>query len=288
VATRWPICAPPSRGDGGASNGPGASNGRPEMAIVRLIGHQISYSASPAMHSAAFATLGFDHHYELADVTADDLRATVEALRSDDVLGANVTVPHKAAVMPLLDDVDEPARRADAVNTIVSRDGRLIGSNTDVPAISDEIRRLRPRLRHAVILGAGGAARAVALALNEIGAPDPLIISRSNWSQLAGALAEADLVINATPVGTNSDESPLDPALLHPGLALLDLVYRPSPTRLVHDSRARGAEARAGAGVLLGQGWRSLEAWLSVEMSESVKTAMADALAQELGSGVDV
>jgi shikimate dehydrogenase len=258
------------------------------MATVRLLGEQISYSASPAMQDAAFDALGLGHDYELIDVTADDLPRAVAALRDETVLGANVTVPHKAAVIPLLDEIEPLAERAGAVNTIVNLNGRLVGSNTDIPAIAEEIRRVRDRPRAAVVLGAGGAARAVAVALNEVGAAEPTMVSRQMWPRLTELLAEADLLVNATPVGTNSDESPVDQQLLHSGLAVLDLVYRPSPTRLVHDARACGLEARAGAGVLLGQGWRSLEAWLSISLSDSVKRAMADALSGELGAGADV
>jgi shikimate dehydrogenase len=258
------------------------------MATVRLLGEHISYSASPAMHGAAFEALGLSHEYELVDVTADDLPRAVAALRDDSVLGANVTVPHKAAVIPFLDEIEPLADRAGAVNTIVNRDGRLTGSNTDIPAIADEIRRVRDAPRNSVVLGAGGAARAVAAALSEMGAVEPTMVSRAMWSQLTDLLAEADLLVNATPVGTNEDESPVDQSVLHRGLAVLDLVYRPSPTRLVHDARACGLEARAGAGVLLGQGWRSLDAWLSMTVSDSVKRAMADALSQELGAGADV
>src|SRR3954468_2137681 len=100
------------------------------------------------MHSAAFATLGLDHQYELADVSGDDLAAAVAELREEDFLGANVTVPHKQTVIGLLDEVEPLAHEADAVNVIVKRDGRLLGVNTDVPAIADEIRRLLPDPRH--------------------------------------------------------------------------------------------------------------------------------------------
>lgn len=263
------------------------------MGTVALIGQGIAFSASPAMHTAAFAALGLDHVYELADLPAEDLPAAMEALRSSDFLGANVTVPHKSAVIDFLDEVDDLASRADAINTVVNRDGRLLGSNTDVPAMADEIVHLRDAPRRAVILGAGGAARAVTIALEQVGAQTTLV-SRSGgpgavaWTELRRLIEDADILVNATPVGTNSDESPLDARLFHQGLAVLDLVYRPSPTRLVHDARMHGLEARAGAGVLLGQGWRSLETWLDIEVSEDVKIAMADALAAELGAGADV
>ena len=263
------------------------------MGVVRLLGLGIAYSASPHMQRAAFAALGLDHRYELADVTAEELPAAVEGLRADGVLGANVTVPHKAAVLPLLDEVDELAMRVDAVNTIVARDSRLAGSNTDIPALVDEIGRLGVHSR-AVVLGAGGAARAVGLALEVVGVSDVTYVSRSGaegsarWDLLPGLLSQGGLLVNATPVGTGSDESPVPADLLHPGLAVLDLVYRPSPTRLVHDARACGAVARSGAGVLLGQGWRSLEAWLGISVTVGVRAAMADALSAELGQGADV
>jgi len=240
------------------------------------------------MHAAAFVTLGLDHHYEVADVSATELAKLLATLRDAAYLGANVTAPHKAAVMEHLDEIEPLAERADAVNTIVNQGGRLVGSNSDVPAIVDQVGRLRSAPRNAVILGAGGAARAVAIALAELGAPEPAMVSRATWSQLPTLLADADLVINATPVGTNSDACPIDPALLHDGLAVLDLVYRPSPTRLVHEARSRGLEARAGAGVLLAQGWRSLATWLQIDVSDVVKRAMADALSAELGAGADV
>jgi shikimate dehydrogenase len=264
------------------------------MGTLRLLGQHISYSASPAMHTAAFAMLGLDHQYELADVEASELEAAVDALRDGGILGANVTVPHKAAVMDLLDAVDDVAADAGAVNTIVSRDGRLFGSNTDVAAIVDEIRRLRPAPQSVVVLGAGGAARAVQVALETVGAQAVTLVSPSgrggaaSWSELPRVIADADLLVNATPVGTNHDDSPVGSSILHRGLAVLDLVYRPSPTRMVHDARACGLEARAGAGVLLGQGWRSLETWLGVTIGEEVKRAMADALSAELGAGADV
>lgn len=258
------------------------------MSSVVLIGQGIRYSASPAMHSAAFAALGLDHRYELVDVERDDLPDAVAALRDAEVLGANVTVPHKAAVMPLLDEIDALAQRAEAVNTIVRRDGRLVGSNTDIPSLADEMRLLAGNPRSAVILGAGGAARGAAIALAELGATDVVAVSRAMWSRVPELVRSADLLVNASPIGTNSDESPIDPAFFHRGLAVLDLVYRPSPTRLVHDARACGLEAHAGAGVLLGQGWRSLEDWLGIEVSLGVKRVMADALAAELGAGADV
>jgi shikimate dehydrogenase len=244
----------------------------------RLLGQGIAYSASPAMMMAAFAALGLPHRYVLMDVAPDDVSVAVAGLRSADAGGANVTVPHKAAVAALMDELSDVAREADAVNVVVRNGSRLVGHNTDLPATVDALRRLRPGgIGHAVVLGAGGAGRAVQLALAYVGAGQTSILRRSDGSmaRLEDELAEADLLVNATPVGTGSDESPVPAALLRPDLAALDLVYRPSPTRLVREARAAGAAAEAGAGILLGQACRSLELWLGgVVPVESMRAAL--------------
>lgn len=264
------------------------------MGVVYLIGRHIYYSASPPMQNAAFAALGLDHTYEMADVSVDDLPRAVADLRKPDCLGANVTTPHKAAALELLDEVEPLARQANAINTIVPRKGRLLGFNTDIPAIAEQVEALRASPRKAVVLGRGGAARAVAIALESAGAQQVTLVSRAGgegsvpWEELPELVRDADLLVNATPVGTDANDSPIPAALLHADLAVLDLVYRPSPTRLVRDARAAGGSARGGAGVLFGQGWRSLEKWLGREVSDKVRQAMAAALRLELGKGADV
>jgi shikimate dehydrogenase len=253
----------------------------------RLLGHGIAYSASPAMMTAAFTALGLPHRYVLADVPPEGVAEAVEGLRSPGAGGANVTVPHKAAVAALVDEVSDDARAADAVNVVVCDGERLFGHNTDLPATVDALERLRPGgIGHAVVLGAGGAGRAVGLALSRVGARRVTVLRRSDGSiaRLPDELATADLLVNASPVGTGSDESPVPVELLRPGLAVLDLVYRPSPTRLVREARAVGAPAEAGAAILLGQAWRSLELWLGVPAPVE---AMRAALDDELGSRSD-
>jgi shikimate dehydrogenase len=252
-----------------------------------LLGTGIAYSASPAMMTAAFASLGLSHTYRLVDVPGDRVAEEIERLRAPDTGGANVTTPHKGIAAQLVDELSADARRAGAVNCIVTRDGRLRGHNTDLPALVDEIRVLHSDgPRSAVVLGGGGAARAVLLALEDAGAREVVSLTRSDgsWGRMAQALAAADLVVNATPVGTGSDESPVAADLLRPDLAVLDLVYRPSPTRLVREARAAGAPARAGGGMLLGQAVRSLELWLG---QPAPVEAMRDALRASVGDGVD-
>jgi shikimate dehydrogenase len=253
----------------------------------QLLGQGIAYSASPAMMNAAFEHLRLPHRYVLADVRDAEVEATVAGLREDDAGGANVTVPHKAAVAALMDELSESAREADAVNTVVTDGGRLIGHNTDLPATIDAIGELCPTgVRRAVVLGAGGASRAVQLALTKSGAPSVAVLRRSDGSiaRLEAEAASADLLVNATPVGTGSDDSPVPVGMLRPDLSVLDLVYRPSPTRLVREARTVGANAVAGGTILLGQAWRSLELWLGRPAPIEVMRA---ALMAELGGAAD-
>ena len=249
---------------------------------VVLLGEGMGYSASPAMHNAAFAALGLPWRYELRDVPAEALPAALAELRAATLRGANLTRPHKGRVLGLLDELDPLAERVGAVNTIVATDGRLAGHDTDVPAIAAEIARLG-RFRSAVVLGRGGAALAAAAALADAGATVELV-GRDRWADVPALVADADVLVNATPVGTASDESPIDAALLRRDLAVLDLVYRPSPTRLVRDARAAGAQARGGAGVLLSQAALSFALWTGMPAPVEV---MREALLAELGPEAD-
>jgi shikimate dehydrogenase len=250
-------------------------------ALAVLLGHGIGYSASPAMHNAAFAALQIDARYELRDVEADALAAEVDALRRDHWLGANVTKPHKLAVCELVDGLGSEVERLGATNTIVRDGDRLLAHNTDLAALAAE---LPARPRRAVVLGAGGASRAAVAALADAGCTDITVVDRAHWPGMAGALDGADLLINATPIGTGSGDSPVVAELLRPDLAVLDLVYRPSPTRLVREARGAGAVARGGAGMLLRQAAASFELWTGRPAPIDV---MRDALRAELGPGTD-
>jgi shikimate dehydrogenase len=254
------------------------------MRRVLLLGRQIGYSASPAMLNAAFAAAGGDARYELADLTPDELAGVLAGLRDGSALGANVTQPHKLAATALMDLLSPEAERLGAINTIVARDGRLTGHNTDLPALRAELRELMPR-RHAVVLGAGGASRAAQAALADLGGVSVELVDRGRWSKIPGLLAGADLLVHATPVGTGNDETPVPASLLRPELAVFDLVYRPSPTRLVREARAVGATARAGAGMLLRQAAAAYELWTGRAAPLEVMRA---ALRHELGEASDV
>ncbi|HEY4888310.1 MAG TPA: shikimate dehydrogenase [Candidatus Dormibacteraeota bacterium] len=239
---------------------------------VFLLGHDISYSRSPDMHNAAFRAIGLDWTYERLDVSPGDLPTALKGLRQPDVAGANVTIPHKQAVMQHMDSIDPEAVRARAVNTIVRDGDRLVGSNTDIAAIRSAIESvgLEPKGAKAVILGAGGSARAAAVALE--GAHITFVSRHLEAANVPGrAIAwddvslhaltrSADVLVNATPLGRR-DEMPIRPAALPREGAVIDLVYVTGGTPLVRKARSLGLRTADGWEILLAQGARSFEAW---------------------------
>lgn len=241
-----------------------------------LLGHGIAYSASPALQNAAFRAAGLDWSYEILDVPPDQLPAAVESLRDPAVSGANVSIPHKVAVMPLLDALEGEAAVAGAVNTIRSQGDRLIGSNTDVTGVRVALGAVgvEPQGARAVLLGVGGSARAAAVALRgadltfvarrpEAGAGLPGRVL--NWSDPAwrSFVRHADLLLNATPLGRRG-EMPLRPAYLPPRGAVIDLVYVTGGTPLVRRARQLGLRCADGWAVLLAQGAAAFQAWTSL------------------------
>lgn len=252
-----------------------------------LIGNPVAHSRSPLMHNAAFAALGIDAAYELWLTEENEIPERVASLRQPDILGANVTVPHKQAVMPYCDRLTETARRIGAVNTIIPRDGELLGDNTDAYGFAQSVREVageRP-FRHALVLGAGGAARAVIVALQDLGVGRLTIANRTHAKaqELASELsvpdlppfeavalasireelpAEVDLLVNSTSIGWHGDETPVAPELLatlDSAALVVDLTYR--ETALLRDARANGNAVIDGSGMLLHQGVRAFELW---------------------------
>lgn len=258
------------------------------MRTFHLFGQGISYTASPPIQHAALAALGLDHRYIVVDTNPDEFPELARGLRGSGG-GANVTIPFKEAAHDLVDELSEDARQMRAVNTIVVDGERLIGHNTDLPAIEDELRGLAPGgITRGVVLGAGGASRAVQLALTRQGA-EVIVAQRRDGTlgRLDELLPGADLLVNCTPVGTASGELPLDRALLRPDLRVFDLIYRPAPTTLVTAARQAGATARGGGGMLVGQAWRSLGHWLErdgVSVGPEIAEPMLAALRKELES----
>ena len=253
-----------------------------------LFAHPAGHSVSPAMHNAALAALAIDARYEALDVPPERLGEAVADLRRPEVAGANVTIPHKRAVMPWLDVLSADARAVGAVNTITVDGGRLVGDNTDGAGFLRGLAELgvAPRGASCVVLGAGGAARAVAHALLRSGARVALhnrgrrraealaralagagTVTVLAAGELAGAVAAADLLVQATPVGmegTAPGASPLAPGVLPRAGAVIDLVYRPPETPLLAAARAAGLRTQSGLPMLLHQGALAFERWFGV------------------------
>ena len=269
------------------------------MATVYLLGHPVAHSLSPAMHNAAFLALGLPHRYETRDVEPDRLDDVVEALRGDDVLGANVTIPHKERVLRYMDEAGKEARQVGAVNTIVRRGARLVGENTDVYGFERAISEPRPATdvklfvgETVLVLGAGGAARACAVVLLERG-NDVRIANRSRLRAeqlIAGIevdgrrptavlwptsedLATVDGVVNATPLGLHG-EDPLAGMELREHLRVVDLVPTAAATPLVKRARAvKNVVVVDGLLVLLYQAARSFTLWTGREAPLAVMRA---------------
>ncbi len=268
------------------------------MKRAGVIGYPLGHSLSPAIVQAAFDAIGLEARYEAWPTPPEELESRLGSLRDGDVLGANVTIPHKETVMPLLDWVDERAGRVGAVNTIANEGGRLAGHNTDVAGFDRALREdagFEPKGKRVAMLGAGGAARAVAIALIDGGVstiavtgpiPEQLEKLIADLRGIAGsgvapsatdwldgaflrALPEADLLVNCTPVGMQGSEmegeSPIAADHLPDGIVVFDLVYNPPETPLVLAARERGAKAVSGLGMLVYQAAESFRLWTGRE-----------------------
>lgn len=276
-----------------------------------VIGHPLGHSISPALFDAAFRAAGMDATYEKWDTEADVLEGRVNALRAGDFLGANVTIPHKQAVVPLIDATSDVATRAGAVNTIVHDRDKLVGHNTDVGGFARALREagFDARAKRAMILGAGGAARAVGLALLEAGAETIFVIGRHprKTEQVALALKpltptgttitwaywgdgsylrtlrDAHLVVNCTPIGVagsaDADVSPVAPDLMHAGSHYFDLVYNPAETPFLRAAKEAGGTPVPGLAMLVYQAAESFKLWTGRDADTGAMFAAArDAL----------
>jgi shikimate dehydrogenase len=265
--------------------------------LAAVIGHPVRHSLSPALHNAAFAATGLDWAYLAFDVAEGHAPDALAAMRTFGLGGLSVTMPHKAAVAAAVDECSPAAAALGAVNCVVPRGGRLVGENTDGGGFLDallDVGSFSPEGRRCVVLGAGGAARAVVLALADAGAADVAVVNRTvARAEVAAALAgrrgrtgtadevaDADLVVNATSLGmagAGDGALPCDPARLGPGQVVVDLVYEPLDTPLLVAARARGAEARDGLGMLLHQAARAFTAWTGVPAPVGAMDAAARA-----------
>ncbi len=269
--------------------------------LLGVIGHPIAHTLSPKMHNASFEASGLDYVYVAMDVKPEYLRAAVDGLRALGFRGFNVTMPHKEAILPLLDRTDEVARISGSVNTVVVEEGRLHGTNTDGRGFMDACRELGVGFDGAKLLlvGAGGAAAAIAASVLEEGVTDLRILNRSPWraEQLrhrlqrahpdadiavhplsdVGACLGVDVIVNATYLGMKDDDPlPIPARCLEANIAVCDAVYRPGgETGLIRLARERGLRAVPGERMLLYQGVQAQRMWTGKEPDVA---AMSDAL----------
>lgn len=287
---------------------------------IALLGHPVSHSISPAFQQAAFDALGIDARYEAWDTPAAELQVAVERLRSRSALGANVTVPHKVAVLRLIDELDGTVEFVGAANTIVNRDGRLHATNTDITGILSALEGADAELAgtNVVILGAGGAARAAVVAMRQAGVARVTIANRTEAraeslivlggsdldvrtcpldtasERLRVSVSAARLVIQTTSLGMRHgpDEAatPVPARMMHAGQLAFDLVYTPERTPFLAAAEQAGAQTLGGLAMLIHQGAAAFRLWTGQEpplsvMFEAARTAL-DATADAPDTGM--
>ena len=262
--------------------------------VCGVIGDPIEHTISPVMHNAAFRELGLDYIYVPFHVKAPELAQAVEGIRALNIRGCNVTIPHKVAVIPLLDGLDPLAEKIGAVNTVVNEGGSLRGYNTDAEGFLRALleQGVEPGGKGIAVLGAGGASRAISYILAERDARLTVLNRREelDWAEtlswriqhdlgrevgvlehndagLAEALAGAEVLVNATSVGMSPDdgETPVPARLLRAGMVVFDIVYNPVKTRLLWEAGEAGARTIAGIDMLAWQGALAFEKWTGRE-----------------------
>lgn len=274
--------------------------------LLCLLGYPASHSISPKMHTLAAALNGLDYVYLAKDVEPDRLKDTVEALRTLGVRGFNLTMPHKEAILPMLDEITEASKLCQSVNTVVNEDGKLIGHTTDGTGYMESLRDGGYHIegKDMTILGCGGAARSIIVqaaldgvrkitivkrnhkAKNETFGHDPSYLDAVRFAERichgtkaqtkviefedAAAVKEAVdhsvILVNATPVGMKEDVSPIDPSVLRSDLIVSDIIYHPAKTRLLKDAEAVGASFINGYYMLLFQGAAAFKLWTGTDM----------------------
>ncbi len=262
--------------------------------LCGIIGDPIEHTMSPAMHNAVFKKMELDYLYVPFRVKTEELGKAIEGMKALNIRGINVTIPHKVAVIQLLDELDHLAEKIGAVNTIVNDGGLLRGYNTDGAGFLQALleKRIEPQGKNIVILGAGGASRAISFFLADSGA-HLVILNRLlelDWAKelasrlshifarevealelnrenLVGAIGKANILVNATSVGMTPDidETPVTSDLLRPDLIIFDIVYNPIKTRLLREAEAAGAKTISGLDMLIWQGALAFEKWTGLK-----------------------
>ncbi|MGB3493074.1 MAG: shikimate dehydrogenase [Elainellaceae cyanobacterium] len=279
--------------------------------LLGVIGDPVSHSLSPVMHNAAIAHLGVDYVYLPLPVKADQLHTALEGFAAIGLRGFNITIPHKQHIMPLLTEISEAAQAIGAVNTVWHTEAGWSGTNTDVDGFKAPLAALDRDWSStpALVLGNGGAARAVVVACAQLGVPSIQVVGRSldklvafkqswensfveplmtvhHWDALEQLLPSARLIVNTTPVGMAHDASasPLSPdltALMSPEAIAYDLIYTPRPTRFLKEAAEQGAIAIDGLEMLVQQGAAALKIWLRQDVPVDI---MRDSLLSQMAS----
>lgn len=256
--------------------------------IVGLFGYPVKHTASPEMHNAVFKALGINFVYLPFEISPASLKHAVQSLPYLGIKGVNLTIPHKINVLPYLDWISKDACVAKAVNTVVVKGKKLYGYNTDIPGFTEDLKKnagIDLKGKEIFLLGAGGAGRAVAIALAKekaakINIADSisskalslLKILKSNYpdvgleyvsgNKISGAVCQSQIFINATPLGMKKDDPlPLKKEWLNKGKIIYDLVYTPYPTKLLAAGQERGAKVISGIGMLARQAAGSFYLW---------------------------
>ena len=258
-----------------------------ETRLCCIIGNPVEHSLSPVMQNAAFEALNLDFVYVALRVRREELRDVIIGVRSLNLFGLNVTMPHKKAILKYLDEISPTARSVGAVNTILNDKGRLMGYNTDGIGAMNALKEngIPPNGKKLLLLGAGGAGKSIAFSAAQK-VDELVLLNRTHQKarKLAKALRrvnknvkdnklsneileeelkDTDILVNATSVGMhpNINKSPVPKSLLHPNLWVMDIIYAPLETKLVKDAKARGANLISGVEMLIYQGAASFEIW---------------------------
>ncbi len=280
--------------------------------LLGVIGDPVEHSLSPVMHNSAIAHLGLDYIYLPLPVKRGDLEKAIAGFEAIGLVGFSITIPHKQAILPLLSAVSSPGQMVGAVNTVWRTKAGWSGTNTDVEGFLAPLKTLEREWSQItpVILGNGGAARAVVAGCAELGCPEILVVGRNqqkleqfkqswadsslqatlkvhSWAELPGLVSTTELLVNTTPVGMtpNIDRSPVDPAViekLSPNAIAYDLIYTPNPTQFLKQAQSQGAIAIDGLEMLVQQGAAALQIWLQQPVPVDV---MRQSLRQHLGLG---
>ena len=260
--------------------------------LLGVIGHPVEHSLSPAMHNAAIANLGLDYVYLPFPIAPKNLKTALDGFAAIGVVGFSITIPHKQVILPLLSDITPIAQAVGAVNTVVRKDNQWLGTNTDVDGFISPLRNYNHNWSQqvAVVLGNGGAARAVVAGLTQLGISQIHLLGRNleklqafqqswessplevnlqvhEWESLPKLISQANLLVNTTPVGMypRIGESPVsieEMANLQPGAIAYDLIYTPNPTQFLQQAQQVGAIAIDGLEMLVQQGAIALKMWL--------------------------